>query len=120
MCSVQDLIELAKSEIEEEEVEILPVPNSIRNNMQNGVMAVYDLHKDMIFYAAELGSLTQDDKIQIFMHELAHAKDFRSCAANGLLKILVQHNEVLNSTFDQANAIFCGVLEFPGFEFPKF
>jgi len=111
MCSVQDLIEIAKSEIEEE-VEILPMPNCIKNNMQNGEMARYDLHQDMIFYADELCSRTPDDKIQIFMHELAHAKDFRSCAANGLLKILVKRNEVLNSIFEQANVIFCGVIEF--------
>ena len=111
MCSIQDLIEIAKSNIEEE-VEIQPKPNSISNEMQNRAIAEYDLHQDIIFYDDELVSLSQDDISQTFMHELAHARDFRSCAANGLLKILVQNNGVMNSTFDQANAIFCGVLEF--------
>ena len=107
MCSVHDLIEMAKSRIEED-VEIRPVTNG----MQNGVMAAYDLHQDIIFYAAELVSLTSEDIIRIFMHELAHAKDFRSCATNDLIKILVQQNGVLNSTFNQADEIFRGVLEF--------
>ena len=111
MCSVQDLIEVAKSRIEEE-VEIRQVTNGIRGQMPNGAIAAYDLHQDIIFYTEELVSLTSEDIIRNFMHELAHAKDFRSCATNGLLKILVQHNGVLNSMFKQADGIFCDVLEF--------
>ena len=111
MCSIQDLIEIAKSEIEEE-VEIQLKSNSISNELQNIAIAEYDLHQDIIFYAAELGSFSQEDISQIIMHELAHAKDFRICAADGLLKILVPNNGVVNPTFDSANVIFRGVLEF--------
>ena len=82
-----------------------------------GAIAHYDLHNDIIFYSARLCSLTTENKFQIFMHELAHAKDFRSCARNGLLKILVKHDRVLDSTFAQANEIFNGTVEFQASNF---
>ncbi len=90
MCSVYDLIEKAKSEIDED-VEFILAPVDIKTVMQErGVMAKYDFNHDIIYYSSTLiKSRSQDYQIQTFMHELAHAKDLRGCAKNGLLKILI-------------------------------
>ncbi len=109
MCSIHDLIEKAKSEIDED-VEFLLEP--LENE---GYIAKYDLHQDIIFYSARLCSLNPENKFRIFMHELAHAKDFRSCTANGLLKILVPCEGLLCS--DQANVFFRTTVEFQASNF---
>jgi len=89
MSIIQELIEQAKKKIEEE-VEFLLAPINIETEMQNkGILAQYDFINDKIYYSVLL--MKSQDKnltIQTFIHELAHVKDLRSCAENGLLKVL--------------------------------
>jgi len=104
MCSLQDLIEKAKTEIEED-VEFFSAPPNIETEMRRrGEMAKYDFNHDIIYYSKTLiSSRDQDYQIQVFMHELAHAKDLRDCVANGLLKIILPHEGILESDMEKIN-----------------
>lgn len=104
MCSLHDLIERAKIEIEED-VEFFPAPANIETEMQRrGEMARYDFNHDIIYYSTTLISFRdQDYQIQTFMHELAHAKDLRDCVANGLLKIILPHEGILVTDWKKIN-----------------
>lgn len=113
MCSVQGLIEKAKSEIDED-VEFFLAPVAIETEMQkSGEMARYDFNHDIIYYSITLiKSRVPDYQIQTFMHELAHAKDLRGCATNGLLKVLMRHGEVPQVILENAKEILHAATEF--------
>ncbi len=113
MCSVYDLIEKAKTEIEED-VEFLLAPAAIETEMQKrGEMAKYDFNHDIIYYSTSLiESRTPVYQIQTFMHELAHAKDLRGCAKNGLLKILIRREGILQRDLEKVNEDLHAATEF--------
>lgn len=86
---MQDLIDDAKTKIQEE-VEFQLAPINIETEMQNkGILAQYNFNNDIIYYSVLLMKFQNSNRqIQTFVHELAHVKDLRSCAGNGLLKVL--------------------------------
>lgn len=113
MSSSQDLIEKAKIEIKEE-VEFFPASTDIETEMQvSGEMARYDFNHDIIYYSSTLiNNRAPDYQIQTFMHELAHAKDLRCCATNGLIKILMPRNGVPKRDLEKVNEDLHAATEF--------
>lgn len=89
MSIMQDLLEQAKKKIYED-VEFLPAPIEHESDMQQkGILAKYDSNNDIVYYSDTMLKFRNEKiRIQTFIHELAHAKDFRTCVRNGLLKVL--------------------------------
>lgn len=110
---MQDLIEQAKKKIEEE-VEFLLAPIEIESIMQQkGNRAYYDSNNDIVYYSdTMLKSLHENLRIQIFVHELAHVKDFRACVRNGLLKVLEPSQSIFHVPWKQLDDILHNATEF--------
>jgi len=110
---MQDLIELAKKEINED-VEIQLAPKEIETNMQRkGIPACYDSNNDIVFYSnTVMKSGCEKLQIQTFFHELAHVKDFRACVRNGLLKVLEPSQPIFGVPWKQLNDILHNATEF--------
>jgi hypothetical protein len=111
---MQDLIEQAKKKIDEE-VEFLPAPIDHESDMQQkGILAKYQSNEDLVYFSdTMLKSLPEKLRIQTFIHELAHVKDFRACVRNGLLKILEPHSQpIFHEPWKQLKDILHNATEF--------
>lgn len=114
MYKMQDLIEQAKKKIDEE-VEFLPAPIEHESDMQQkGILAKYDSNNDIVYYSdTMLKSRNEKIRIQTFIHELAHAKDFRTCVRNGLLKVLEPPSQhIFHEPWKQLDDILHNATEF--------
>ena len=80
---------------------------------QKGIPAYYDSNNDLVFYSnIVMKSRCEKIQIQTFFHELAHVKDFRACARNGLLKVLEPPQPSSGALWKQLNDILHNATEF--------